>query len=479
MLGLVERLDRLQRRAAKHAGEESAPPYSGDVLSTYRGLYPGYIAAPHLAPLYEAFERAKRGEAIRACFSYAPRAGKTETLIAGCVDRLKWDASSRIMYGSYAGKFAQKKSARIRSFARRAGVPIDPSTRSKQDWSTGISVGGGEPGGLWATSVDGSATGMGFDLVVLDDLIKGRAEAESLTIRDTAFEWLKADIVNTRLEPDGSAIVCGTRWHEDDPIGRLVREGWEEYVIPALDASGESYWPGRWPTSNLLTKRAELGGEDGYDWCSLYQGNPRAQGEAIFRDAVYVDAMPPGQARVAIGVDFAYTVRKSSDYSTAVVLAELGGVYYVLEVLRERVPESTFREHIANLCEAYQAQFVVSYVAATEQPNIALLNASGVPAIGRRAVADKKTRALPTAAGWNLGRIRVLRERPWTREFVREVVGFTGSDRRDDQVDALDAVYDGLHTGEAADWSELDRVRQSIPRAFDLTGPGIGAAWLS
>ncbi len=470
MLGLVERLDRTKRKAAKYTGGAVAiPPYRGDIHATYRKLYPSYLEAPHLDPLFEAFERAKRGEAIRACFSYAPRAGKTETLIAGCVDRLRWNAASRIMYGSYGGNFAKKKSARIRQFSRTTGVPIDPSTRSKQDWSTGIGIGGGEPGGLWATSVEGAATGMGFDLVVLDDLVKGREEAESLAMRDRAYEWVKTDIVNSRLEPDGSAIVCGTRWHEDDPIGRLVAEGWEEYVIPALSPELESYWPERWPVENLLAKRTALGGEDGYDWCSLYMGEPRAQGEAIFHDAQLFDALPPGPCRIGIGIDFAYTVKKSSDYSCAVVMAEVSGVYYVVDVVRVKVQEADFRARIKALSELYETQTVTGYIAATEASNITLLQRDDVPAFGMRALADKKTRALPSAAGWNLGRIRVRSGQPWTKDFLREVVSFTGADRRDDQVDALAAIYDVMHVSAPLDWDFLNRVREASPRAFELT----------
>lgn len=467
MLGLLERLDRQKRKAGKYrTGGDETPPYPGSIGATYSQLYPKYLDAPHLVPLFELFERAKHGEPVRACVSYPPRAGKTETLIAGIVDRLQFDPTTRIAYVSYAAKFAEKKSARVRSLARLQGVPIDPTTRSKKDWATGR-----EEGGLWATSTGGQIVGMGFELVVGDDVLSGREDAESLAVRDQAYSMLKAD-VGTRMEPNGSIILTGTRYHEDDPIGRLVREGWEEINIPAIDA-GSSYWPARWTLDRLHEIRTDLGGEDGYDWCSLYMGNPRAQGEAIFRDAHLFESLPPGPARFAIGLDFAYTVRKSSDYSAAVVLAEVGGVYHVVDVLRVKLPEADFRQAVAKLCERYEAQFVVGYVAATEQPNIDLLNAMGLPAIGRRAVADKKTRALPSAAGWNLGRIKVMSGQTWTRDFIREVVGFTGSDRRDDQVDALAGVYDSLHVGESADWGWLGMVRDAAPKAFDFTGMGI------
>lgn len=467
MLGQFERLERLQKKVAKHADPEAKRArYAGSVAATYRRLYPAYIDAPHLVPLFDLFERAARGERVYACVSLPPRAGKTETLIAGIVDRLARDPAARIGYAAYSGRLAQKKSGRVRMLAIQEGIEIDPSSRSKQDWRTMV----GE-GGLWATSCGGSIIGEGFELLVLDDLIRSRADAESPVIRDDAHAWIIADAL-TRMEPNGSVIVCGTRYHTDDPIGRLLESGgWEEIRVPALDDADESYWPERWTAQRLHEIREEKGGRDGYDWCSLYQGEPRAPGDAIFRDAHYVEELAGHSPRIALGVDFAYTVGKSSDYSCAVVLAEWMGVYYVVDVLRVRMPEEQFRARVVELCRRWGAQFVVGYIAATEQPNIDLL-AREVPAIGRRAVADKKTRALPTAAGWNLGRIKVLSGRPWVREFVREVVSFTGADRHDDQVDALAAVYDAMHVAAAFDWSIADELADAAPGVFPGFVPG-------
>jgi predicted phage terminase large subunit-like protein len=462
LLSTIERLDKQHRKSEKYGGGSvELPPYPGSVAKTYRLLYPKYLAAAHLKPLMSVFERAKQGEPVRVCASYPPRAGKTECVIAGITDRLIWRPESRIAYISYAGKFAQKKSARIRSLARGVGVPIDPSTRSKQDWATGF-----EEGGVWATSVGGQINGMGFELAVMDDLLEGREAAESVHERDRAWDFLLND-VSTRMEPDGARLLNGTRWHEDDPIGRAVAAGWEEINVPALDEHGNSYWPRRWSNSVLLQKQLELGGPDGYEWSSLYMGNPRSKGERIFQDARFADmGLPVGVARVGIGVDFAYTVKKGSDYSAAVVMAEINGLYYVIDVYRAKVSEADFRAKVAELAELYQAQFVVGYVAKTEEANVRLLQLDGLPAFSSRAVTDKKIHAMPTAAAWNLGRILCLRGKTWERPFTKEVTWFTGSDRRDDQVDALCVVYDAMSQLGAIDWEWINAAQQAAPAAF-------------
>lgn len=461
MLGIIEKLDKQARKFDRYAGGAvELPEYPGSVEKTYKLLYPKYLPAPHLKPLREAYRRAKT-EPVRICCSFAPRAGKTETVIAGKVDRLLDNPMARMAYVTATGVLAKKKSARIRSLARGVGVPIDPSTRSKQDWATGV----GE-GGLWATSVDGSIVGMGFELITLDDLIGSREDAESVHARDKCWDFVKND-AQTRLEPEGAIIMNGTRWHADDPIGRAIAEGYEEINVPALDEHGNSYWARRWTTAHLIKVRDSYGGPEAYEWCSLYMGNPRAQGERLFKDATFADGgLPPGPCRVIIGVDFAYTTGKSSDYSAAVVIAEVYGVYYVVDVYRAKEPEAVFRAKVAELAETYHAAAVVGYVTPQEQANVTLMQRDGLPAYAARAIKDKKTHALPTAAAWNLGRIKVLRGRAWERPFLREVEWFTGADLRDDMVDALCTGFDALWSCGPIDWDWINSVQSAAPMAY-------------
>ena len=464
MYGYREKhLKRAARRSKYGKGhQQKRAPYSGGIRDTYRKLYPKYIDAPHLAPLYDLFDRAKR-ERVYAIVTYPPRAGKTETLIAGIVDRLRFNPEARIGFAGYSGLFANKKSWKARNLAQQHGVPIANDSRAKNNWRTGV----GE-GGLWATSAGGSITGEGFELMICDDLMKGREDAESATIRDKAYDWFKQDVMS-RLEPEGSIIVCGTRWHADDPIGRLKEEGrFEEILIPALNEDEQSYWPDRWPDQALHRLRTEMGGADGYGWSSLYQGNPRAPGDAVFTDATYYTTLLGDSPRVIIGVDFAYTVNKSSDYSCAVAVGEKDGCYYVLDVIREKVKEAEFREHVAAMVKRWNAQGVTGYVARTEQANIDLLARDGLPAWGRPASEDKKTRALPTAAAWNLGRVQVRQGAHWTSNFVNEVLGFTGADLHDDQVDALAAAYDALYSGGTIDWDFCDQLIETAPQPFSM-----------
>ncbi len=409
------------------------------LLDFIPALTPRFSAPRHLAPLLGLFERIARGEQVRAVVSVPPRHSKTETCLHGIAWLLLQDPSLQVAYASYAGRISEKKSRRTRGLAELAGVPLAADSQSRRDWRTDVN-----DGGLWATSVDGAITGEGFQLVVLDDLVKGRAQAESATIRDRAHAWLLADVL-TRCEPGASMIASGTRWHADDPLGRLIADGWEHVNLPAIDGHGAALWPERWPLRELLKLRDQLGGPEGYEWTALYQGQPRPRGSRVFADLATYDELPPLEA-VSIGLDFAYSTRTSADWSVAVVLGRAGETFYVLDVVRLQVEPRAFRDRVRLLCEARPLATCCAWVAATERGGIEFFRESGIPISERTAVLDKFSRAIPVTAAWNTGKVLVPKRATWLNAFASELASFTGvKDRHDDQVDALAAAFDGLH----------------------------------
>jgi predicted phage terminase large subunit-like protein len=116
------------------------------------------------------------------------------------------------------------------------------------EWETGLG------GGVRAVGVGGGITGFGADLVIIDDPIKSRAEAESKTYRERCHDWFNDDLY-TRLEPGARIILIQTRWHEDDLAGRLLREmsdGGEHWDVICLPALAEVKTTGGNATSGVL-----------------------------------------------------------------------------------------------------------------------------------------------------------------------------------------------------------------------------------
>jgi predicted phage terminase large subunit-like protein len=116
-------------------------------------------------------------------------------------------------------------------------------------------------GGVKAVGVGAGVTGFGGQVIIIDDPVKSRAEAESETYRERLWDWYRNDLY-TRLEPGAAVILIQTRWHQDDLAGRLLQESqtggdtWEVIDLPALSEPPASVGGQKLPS---LTRRGGSG----------------------------------------------------------------------------------------------------------------------------------------------------------------------------------------------------------------------------
>lgn len=400
---------------------------------------PRFAPPVHLAPLTALLERTRREE-VRAVVHAPPRHGKSETIWHGIAWLLLQQPALSVGYVTYAQRFSEKRSRRGRELARHVGVSLAGDASSKTDWRTGV-----DDGGVWATSISGAITGEGFKLIIVDDPVKDRATAESALEREKAYEWFN-DVAFTRLEPGASCIVLQTRWHEDDLAGRLIADGWEHVRLPAIDDDGRALWPARYNAEKLREIREQLGE---YAWSSLYQGEPRPRGDQLFGDVVFYDELPSGDGQCGIGVDLAYTEKKTGDYSVAVVVVRLGDLTYVVDVVRAQMLAPAFAARLVALRMQHPTASWRAYLAGTEKGVADFFTSTFDLALGAmRPNGDKFVRAQPVAAAWNAGKVLLPRRAPWLNAFVDELKSFSGvKDPHDDQVDALAAAFDVADTG--------------------------------
>jgi predicted phage terminase large subunit-like protein len=327
--------DRQRERAALVALDDAEP-----LAEFIARVTPKHAPIPaHLGRVIDLIEATRRGE-VYATISMPPRHGKTVTLAHGLAWRTLYDPACLNFYATFGSELSMTTSRMVRRIARQAGVPLSAEAQAVQDWRTTIG------GGLKATSVGGDVTGRGCNggVIVCDDLVKGREQAESKLIRDRAWDWFRDDLLS-RLEPGASMIVNMTRWHEDDVIGRLKRDPlgrrWVHLDLPAvMDAAGEPtdeltdatarpLWPEVYPLERLAPIRAS--GEHG--WWSLYQQRPFPKGGAMFKRAWFgVEDIAPRGGRVVRGWDLAATKDGDGAATCGVKIRAVGGRFYVEHV---------------------------------------------------------------------------------------------------------------------------------------------------
>jgi phage terminase large subunit-like protein len=154
-----------------------------------------------------------------------------------------------------------------------------------------------EGGSYSAIGVGGALTGKGADILLIDDPIKGRQDADSKIVRDLTWQWYTSTAY-TRLYKDSAIILIQTRWHMDDMAGRLLKqmeEGGEQWEIINLPAVGiqDDLYKGRvmrlegqalWPEEFSMKQLEDIKGVIGlYDFSSLYQQNPIASENQEFK----------------------------------------------------------------------------------------------------------------------------------------------------------------------------------------------------
>lgn len=371
-----------------------------------------------------------------------------------------------VAFVAYGQRLSRDHARKALAFARMAGLELRYASADR--WVTP------EMGGVIWTSIEGSFTGQGAHVLVVDDPHKNRQEAESELERERVWEWFNG-VARDRLEPDAPIVVMHTRWHPDDLMGRLleqqgtVEDGglWTHVNLRAVetrpDGTEVALWPERWPIDNASFREQREFNQ--YEWYSKYQGEPRPRGGSLFAGTYLYEELPRSGYRVSIGVDLAVSKKTYADWNAAVVLVEKNEEYFVADVRRAQADVRTFKEVLREVLADWPGAETLWYTGGQEASVASLLDLLGVPVQTLPAGADKYARAQPASVAWKSGRIlvprtkrallrrgpqRMLDERldeapEWVAPFTSEVLGFTGvNDQHDDQVDALAAAYDVL-----------------------------------
>ncbi len=474
LLAELAKREQLRLRGLRQA---KASGSVGRLLDFIPRMTPKFQRPVHLAEVAERLERF-REEPFEFVFSVPVRHSKTELILHFIVWAAMQYPGIKIAYVTYSAEQAISKAKRTRAIADAAGLRRDNSAIGQWDTPAG--------GMIHFLGIAGSLTGKGFDIIIVDDALKSRAEAESPVFRQRAWEFYQNDCI-TRLEPGGSFICIMARWHEDDLAGRLTTPDPEEdwpglpYInMPAISNEGTpeetALWPERWSLDALHTRRKRVGE---YAWASLYQGQPRPRGSTVFGDPHFFTELPQ-YFTVGQGIDLAYSDKTSADWNVmvtlfkAVMMVRAPGDsaeheeewFYVRHVIRRQARAPEFRDAVKLERARFPGARLRFYGAGTETGAADWLKKPQV--VNGRVVdrgidievlpprGDKFTRAIGFAAAWNDGRVFVpspdlVEQNPteygWVHDYLDVLRAFSGQgSAHDDDVDASVGAFDLVAT---------------------------------
>lgn len=272
-----------------------------DPLRLATDIDPRIRTRPHLTYLAgrlgNAIRDVENGHNRFLFVSMPPRSGKsTLTSLYLPVWVLARHPTWKVGLVSHDSDFAVSWGRRVRSLIEQhpgLGVRLAADVTASGEWETS------ERGGVLARGIGGSVVGRGFNVLLLDDVVKGFTDAHSVKVRNSVWDRWRSDLF-TRLEPPYLVVVSMTRWHDDDFAGRLLSDefegnpdDWETIVFPAVaeddDVLGRA--PGQPLYSPILDETEdealarwadvkEMVGP--YVWSALYQGRPQPARGAIF-----------------------------------------------------------------------------------------------------------------------------------------------------------------------------------------------------
>ena len=415
-----------------------------------------YQWADHLDLIDRALMDLETGRNHNLVVCAPPQHGKSELITRfGFTWHMCRNPDDRGVIASYSSKFAAEWGRQTRDLVIDFGVPFFGVRLSKDN--RGISQWGfeGREGMCFTCGIQGSATGRRGNWMILDDPVKGSAEAYSEVFRENVWQWLVTTFF-TRVAPTTRTIVLLTRWHTDDVVARILStpkaSEFQVISLPAFCVDPESdlmnrelgapLWPWRFSKEWLETQRDFIGIPA---WSSLYQQSPIPLGDEVF-DVEQINFIEkedlPEDLTWHRYWDLAISEKEESSYTASVRVAiDKENKVYIDDAIRGKwtyprqkqlILATAAREGPRTRIGVEKAQ----HGAALVQDLTPDIHDMGISIKPIPVDKDKLTRSIGAQNACNSGKMYMVRDPKWNEILVNELAFFPRG-RYDDQVDSV------------------------------------------
>lgn len=494
-----------EAQAVLDAMDQVPPEVPDTPLAQAQALDPLYRSRPHLEYLSDrlttAVEKVQQGESQYVVVSMPPRSGKSQLSSVYFpvwllhkfpqwqIGLISHDPSLAVLWGRNVRNLIEEKGEVL-------GVTLAKDAGAAAEWQTK------EKGGVTSRSVGQSITGRGFNVLIVDDAVKDYADAHSATKREALWSWWLNN-AQTRQNGPWLVVFIGTRWHEDDIIGRLLShetEGdpdqWENIKFPAIaeDADVLGRQPGEPLLSPLLDEDEEQAlkrwagvrrGVGAYAWSALYQQAPSPAKGMIFNSdwwrfwtknpanatddgkVVYVPDEAWATMRWLDSWDMAFKATSASDYVVGQRWAQQQARRFLVYQERERL---TFTQTLARLRIWADAGNPITPHAGKVHERVVEDKANGT------AVIDTLTSEISGMIAVNPTDSKEARARSTTPEAEAGNIFFPfpgdpGNEWVTDLLSELREFPTGVHDDQVDAYSQA-QMRMRAPQAASITVPG-------
>ena len=436
----------------------------------------------HVDAIIYQLLRLQRGENKRLIINMPPRYLKsTIASVAFPAFLHGHDPTQRQISVSYSSDLAKKFANDYRALITSAWYrDVFPGTRISPHKNTEIEIELTMRGSRLATSIGGTLTGRGGDLIIIDDPLKAQ-DAMSDLKRNDVNEWFQSTLFS-RLDnkETGKILVVMQRVHVDDLTGFLLQlepGGWTVLNLPAIAAedevvpigSGRTYhrrpgdvlFPAREPRFVLDAIKTNMGSQA---FITQYLQDPAPPGGMMIKREWLqtYDALPPLQNGQTVWQSWDTAARggAENDFSVCTTWLRDGIRWYLLDVWRGRVDYPTLKATVRALAARHTPFKIVIEESGTALALIDELRLQVPGVIGVKPTGDKISRMSATSSVFEAGQVLFPSKAPWLADLQAELLAFPGG-RHDDQVDSISQILNYAKTDSSFVWSQVgDGFRQ-------------------
>jgi predicted phage terminase large subunit-like protein len=435
-----------------------------------------YLHNWHIEAMAWHLEQCAKGAIKRLVITLPPRYGKS---ICASVAFPAWvlgrDPSKRIICASYSENLASKHAGDCRKVMESDWYRnAFPCTRLSRDKNMELNYLTTRQGFRYSTSVGGTLTGRGGNLIIVDDPINpegAMSEPKRSTVNDWFYGTLYSRLDNKR---DDAIILIMQRLHVDDLAGHVMpREPWVHLNLPAIAETeqriqigndefhqrrvGDLLHEAREPRDLLEQLKGALGS---FNFSAQFQQCPvPPEGEIIkWNWFQFFDTCPARvpNDRIIQSWDTASKSNELSDYSVCTTWLQQGKHYYLLDVLREklvypdlkrRVLEHAFRHdaHTVLIEDKGSGTSLIQDI--KQEDNYGILNPIGILPEG-----DKITRMSAQSSKIEAGQVHLLKQASWLGDLKAELLQFPRG-AHDDQVDSISQFLNWIQGRPGSRWA--------------------------
>lgn len=409
-----------------------------DLLAYCQLMNANYLLPDHIVKIAKTLMAVERGEIKRLLISVPPRHGKSmlcsQYFPAWYLGR---NPNKYVITATYGQELSDDFGRKVRDLlTAKLHRAVFKECKLRNDTTAASRMETTLTGSYYGVGVGGPITGRGGHLILIDDPIKNREDADSSAMQKTLIEWYRS-VAYTRLMPGGVLVVIMTRWNEEDLIGMLKRdnahEDWTELRLPALSDDGKPLWPEAYNHDDLMRIKATL--HDDYAWDALYQQDPSPKDGVIFKAETMVTGFDADYPAYYTFIDPAISKKDHADETAICVMAPRfeDGKIDEVETISGKFDFHEQIQLMETVYQKYKSKIIlmgvetVAYQHALHQE----LHSRGLPVCAVKADKDKVRRAMSVSHLFSQNRVRIN-----TPKLRHQLLAFRGETEKNDLADA-------------------------------------------